>query len=316
MKHSKTILSLFLLSNSVNANISNIKGTYCILKKENHSFSIIHGAVSWETGTIRRMYDIGSLGKKGAEIESATIRLVNKIFYRPAGTISIVDFVLTNGIQNTSDKDIADFVADTVVTLADFEGSATIREYKSKYKLLQEAEKNKDENAKKLLYNRLDELKKDLLKHIQVEGRNKALRRLVGTLIESYIECTIKMLMPSYTPSLILQSMLWAKTRGNRDALAIYYKKLEEKKRGCLQLPVNWDSWKKDVFQEYALDKIKHQIINPSFGKNKSLSCFEYEKLVYYILTPKKYPPEIPYGTAIFELENEKKATLTAWIML
>ena len=42
------------------ANINNIKGTYDILQDQYKHLSVIHGAVAWETETIRRLYDLGA----------------------------------------------------------------------------------------------------------------------------------------------------------------------------------------------------------------------------------------------------------------
>ncbi|MFA6263525.1 MAG: hypothetical protein WCW33_02880 [Candidatus Babeliales bacterium] len=49
-----------LLNFSLHANIENIPGTYSIFKSYQH-LSSLHGAIAYETGTIRRMYDFGTL---------------------------------------------------------------------------------------------------------------------------------------------------------------------------------------------------------------------------------------------------------------
>ena len=94
-----TSVAFMVLAPSLHANINNIKGTYDILKDEYKNFSVIHGAVAWETGTIRRIYDLGALGYHGDKIKSHTIALVHKIFYRKPGTTSIAEFVATKEIR-------------------------------------------------------------------------------------------------------------------------------------------------------------------------------------------------------------------------
>jgi len=109
-----TLLAATLCTPTLHANINNIKGTYDILKQEYKHFSVIHGAVAWETGTIRRMYDLGALGYHGDKIKSRTIALVHKVFYRKPGTTSIAEFVATKEIREltVTDAEVARFVSD------------------------------------------------------------------------------------------------------------------------------------------------------------------------------------------------------------
>jgi len=138
----RTLLAATLCAPLLHANINNIKGTYDILKPEYKHFSVIHGAVAWETGTIRRMYDFGALGKHGDKIKSKTIALVHEIFYRNPDTEDISEFVISNSLYliDPQEKDptkkqffapeiIVSFVATMIGELEKLKSSTHLEEF-------------------------------------------------------------------------------------------------------------------------------------------------------------------------------------------
>ena len=56
-------LAVFLVIFTLNANLDRIAGTYTCFSRPDDAelFSPIHGAIAWETGTIRRIYDFGPM---------------------------------------------------------------------------------------------------------------------------------------------------------------------------------------------------------------------------------------------------------------
>ena len=101
----------------------NIKNTYKILSDDFKYFSLAHGAIAWETGVIRRLYDFGQIfhqyketieeglnrtrikGYLNPEKTHKTVQLTHALFYRVPGSASDVDFGGTKQllIENTHD---------------------------------------------------------------------------------------------------------------------------------------------------------------------------------------------------------------------
>jgi hypothetical protein len=118
--------------------IANLKGTYSILPSALRELSVLDGAIAWNTGTIRRLYDLGVLKDKGIAqkptrpilkkgeshadyttilnrfneelnewYESISVKkVVRKLFYRQPGTTSTADFKLTNKIKTLENKEL------------------------------------------------------------------------------------------------------------------------------------------------------------------------------------------------------------------
>jgi hypothetical protein len=241
-----TSLVFAVLATSLQANINNIKGTYEILKDEFKDFSVIHGAVAWETGTIRRMYDLGALGYHGDKIKSHTISLVHKIFYRKPGTTAIAEFVATKDIRELTltDAEVARFVADAILYLHALPEAELFKKYQQNVVALKQADKKK----KSYLTQALVILRKNIIKELEQNAAfanyAEPLKKLLPYISNAYLECAIDSYMPSYTPALILLSLLYKKTGCNRDAVEIYYKHLKEQ-LDCLNTPADWDTWKK-----------------------------------------------------------------------
>lgn len=123
------ILMIFF-AQSVWSMVYNIKGTYDVVKDEYKHLSLLHGAILWETGFIRRLYDFGETPKeifKDVKEKEATrkviagyqpgghdmARLVRAFFYRVPGSTASTDFGETKQIeQKTTDESILIAIAD------------------------------------------------------------------------------------------------------------------------------------------------------------------------------------------------------------
>src|SRR2546423_1162989 len=100
---------------TINCTVNNIASTYSILHDNYKYLSLVHGAVAWETGTIRQMYDIGQIfpifqqDKQGRYIITGydniketdpIIRLIHLFFYRVPGSTGETDFNATTQFLN------------------------------------------------------------------------------------------------------------------------------------------------------------------------------------------------------------------------
>lgn len=120
-KCNKALAILLLLFTHAQCMLKNIKDTYQILNNDYKHLSIAHGAIAWETGFIRRLYDFGQifpvfidemkkdpitqeLKPTGRKIIGSyehldkthkTTRLVHALFYRIPGSTSAPDFGIT-----------------------------------------------------------------------------------------------------------------------------------------------------------------------------------------------------------------------------
>ncbi len=107
-------LSIILLSLSFTSHthcmLNNIIDTDSILHDDYRYLSLVHGAIAWETGVIRRLYDLGQIfpvygqDKRGRKIienydnpeqTHKTIRLIHAFFYRVPGSTGQADFGVT-----------------------------------------------------------------------------------------------------------------------------------------------------------------------------------------------------------------------------
>ena len=292
-----TLLAATIFTPSLHANINNIKGTYDILKPEYKQFSVIHGAAAWETGTIRRMYDLGALGKHGDKIKSRTIDLVHKIFYRKPGTNAISEFVATKEIRELTltDAEVARFVADTLLYLHALPESESFKKYQETFTALGQADKKK----KPVLTQTLTLLRKKIAKELEENPDfatyTEPLKKLLPYIANAYLECAVEKYMPAYTPELVLLGLFYKKTNLNRDAVEIYYNRLQEK-IDCLNIPADWPEWKKNTFKKSDLATIQTELQATSLSNENIQSL--YEKFVFAQLSPTDYPPEISYATA------------------
>jgi hypothetical protein len=292
-----TLLAATISTPSLHANINNIKGTYDILKPEYKQFSVIHGAVAWETGTIRRMYDLGALGKHGDKIKSRTIALVHKIFYRKPGTTSIAEFVATKEIRELTltDAEVARFVADVLLYLHKLPETELFKKYKETFTALEQADKKKKPILTQTLTLLRKNIAKDLEENPDFATYAEPLKKLLPYIVGAYLECAVESCMPAYTPELILLGLLYKKTNLNRDTVEIYYKRLLEK-INCLNIPADWQEWKKDTFKASDLATIKKELEGTSVSNENVQSL--YEKFVFEQLSPTGFPPDISYSNA------------------
>lgn len=107
--------------------LKNIKDTYNILNDDYKHYSLVHGAVAWETGIIRNMYDFGPIFPKfGIDQErrkiingylnpnetSKLIRLVHALFHRVnQDSTSAADFNVSGQITIGQPQEIAECIA-------------------------------------------------------------------------------------------------------------------------------------------------------------------------------------------------------------
>src|SRR3972149_2218435 len=85
-------LYVLVAANLFAGNIENIKCVYTILAPEHRELSVIHGAVLWERGVIRRLYDFGDFGEKErASKKNPLIKMMETFFYRVSDSTSIQD---------------------------------------------------------------------------------------------------------------------------------------------------------------------------------------------------------------------------------
>jgi len=122
------LLSLFtgLLTNCM---LNSIKDTDSILHDDYKYLSLVHGAIAWETGVIRRLYDFGQIfpvykeDKRGRKIienygnpdqTSKMVRLIHAFFYRVPGSTGAADFGVTTQLA-LSDEVTVKLIAEIIV---------------------------------------------------------------------------------------------------------------------------------------------------------------------------------------------------------
>ncbi len=130
-KHIAVGIVLFLLFAGLltNCMLNNIKDTDSILHDNYKHLSLVDGAIAWETGVIRRLYDFGQIfpvykqDKRGRKIienyekleqTSRLVRLIHAFFYRVPGSTGEADFGVTTQLavdDLTAVKLVADIVA-------------------------------------------------------------------------------------------------------------------------------------------------------------------------------------------------------------
>lgn len=105
----KISLIIIFLFHDADAMLKCIKNTYYPLQVDYKHLSLVHGAIIWETGTLRRMYGLGqiypeyALDKKNPNFKIVdyykntedthnTIRLIHLLFYRVPGSTGETDF--------------------------------------------------------------------------------------------------------------------------------------------------------------------------------------------------------------------------------
>lgn len=295
---------------AVQANPYNLKGTYACLKDEHKDLSIIHGAQAWETGTIMRMYDKGTLGYRGDKIPSETIKLVYKLFHRPPGSKGRAAFEVTKPVQQLPHKQVAEFTASMLVFLkqlphADLfkqyqEKDTTFKKHLAKYQKVNQAAvapsgkivldkmgralEKEAANARRLILESFEASNN----HPQYES---PLKELVHYPIKAFLECTSHNYMISSMPQIILQALLYKKTECDRTALATYYECLH-KELDCCAYPLS----PTDVFtpeqRRRLVDYFKQtQLTDDVLRKN-------YEEYVFVNLSPTEYPSLASYSDA------------------
>lgn len=114
--------------------LKNIKNTYSILNDEYKSYSLVHGAVAWETGIVRNMYDFGQIFPKfGKDQEgrkiiigyenlgetSKLVRVIHALFHRvnPDST-SPADFDVSGQLNSENTEEIAILVAEICIQIS------------------------------------------------------------------------------------------------------------------------------------------------------------------------------------------------------
>ncbi|KKR96784.1 MAG: hypothetical protein UU47_C0007G0002 [candidate division TM6 bacterium GW2011_GWE2_41_16] len=132
-KYLNVLLCILFIAGTLSTyatNLNNLKGTVSILPPELRDVSLLEGAVAWESGFVRQLYDFGPMRsyepiKRGAEsikdyrtilnkdykkwekkITSPIARLVHAYFYRVPGTMAASEFVLGKDHREASSKNL------------------------------------------------------------------------------------------------------------------------------------------------------------------------------------------------------------------
>lgn len=117
-KFFKVLINILLLSLGTNIYIQsmlkNIKEVFSVVHKDYKHLSLVHGAIAWETGTIRRLYDDGQIFPvykkdtrnrkiiatyENLEQTHKMVRLIHTLFYRIPASIGETDFGTTDQLQ-------------------------------------------------------------------------------------------------------------------------------------------------------------------------------------------------------------------------
>lgn len=127
------MLAYFFVVSGLYAIQANLKGTYAILNDDYKYLSLIHGAIAWETGLIRNMYDYGQIypkyefkndinrtvisGYTNLDQTHRMIRLVYIFFYRIPGSAGISDFCPTIMLKNRNTNFVAGKLAELIALI-------------------------------------------------------------------------------------------------------------------------------------------------------------------------------------------------------
>lgn len=130
----KLFFTLSLLFAQAHCMLKNTKDTYQILSNDYKHLSIAHGAIAWETGFIRRLYDFGQIyytttqDKNNPNLQvieeyihpektHKTVRLIHILFYRVPGSTGISDFGVTQKLKVLDTKGIAQIMAEVLALI-------------------------------------------------------------------------------------------------------------------------------------------------------------------------------------------------------
>ncbi len=122
---------LFVITNAL-CMLKNIKDTYQILNDDYKHLSICNGAIAWETGFIRRLYDFGQVFYTttkdkndldvidkyvNPELTHKTVRLIHVLFYRVPGSTGITDIGVTQKLNLKKTSEIAKKCAEILASI-------------------------------------------------------------------------------------------------------------------------------------------------------------------------------------------------------
>lgn len=234
--------------------LCNIKGTYDSLKSEYKDLSIIHGAVAWETGVIRRLHDYGALGFRGDKIPSKTVLLVHKFFHRPPGSEGDAGFLVTKPVRKLPDIMVVDFVASMLVFLQRLPSTDVFKAYQATHTAYERAAAQKTEHGElsseaKKLKKEVAEAQRAVLNTFDASDHppyESPLAELAHYPIKAFLECAHQGYFSPSMPLIILQALLYKKTEGDRTMTRRYYEYLQ-KHLDCLAFPLP-ETWKLDAF--------------------------------------------------------------------
>jgi len=127
-------LNIIFLSLSITSHtygmLQNIKDTDSILSDDYKYLSLVHGAIAWETGVIRRLYDFGQIfpvygqdkhsrniieNYENPDQTHKTVRLVHTLFYRVPGSTGETDFGVTTQFAKDNSVDVVTLIAQIIV---------------------------------------------------------------------------------------------------------------------------------------------------------------------------------------------------------
>lgn len=130
------IVVLLFFSVFTRCMLNNIKDTDTILHDDYQYLSLVHGAIAWETGVIRRLYDFGQIfpkykeDKQGRKLiesyehpdqASKLVRLIHVLFYRIPGSTGSTDFGVTTQLALEDPAIVVALVAELLVQCGQLE---------------------------------------------------------------------------------------------------------------------------------------------------------------------------------------------------
>lgn len=133
-----TLLLVTLLWQSADCMPKNIKGTDSVVADEYKHLSLVNGAIIWETGVIRRMYDYGNITPIIKKVKTTgrdqiigfeddydgTVRLIHALFYRIPNMPGESSFLETKNFKDGVDaKKIIESIANVLIICEKLEAS-------------------------------------------------------------------------------------------------------------------------------------------------------------------------------------------------
>jgi len=239
-----------LLAGALQGNSNNVKGTYALLKPAFKVFSSIHGVVAVETGALQKLYAREDASSKD------TVALVKRLFLRMLE--SGADVVVAKNIRQLDyeEQKTVFFVAIMLALLKSFDQQEAFLFYKKTsetYKQMQaEGKKNLSVDGKTRgihwLQEQMADYRKELIKYVESSDDfanfAEPFKKVVPYVVKAHLECSLE---NRKTTFLILLSLLYKETHGDKHFLRTYYNLLNNR-LACLSYEPD-DAWENDAFK-------------------------------------------------------------------